>query len=244
MLLLLLTGAYYGFHLSGWWIVLLFLIHSVLLILGAIYIRWNFYLKSFAKGVDNYNQLALTFDDGPNTETAAILDILKKHNIPAAFFAIGKNASTQPELVKRWHEEGHITGNHTFYHGIHFDWKSAKKMEEEICQTNKTIESIIGKQPRFFRPPYGVTNPNLAKAIRLTNMYSIAWNIRSFDTSANSAEQLLHRILKKLQSGDIILLHDSVPHTREILTELIIQSQQKGFTFVRLDKMLALDAYA
>ena len=75
-------------------------------------------------------------------------------------------------------------------------------------------------------------------------MHSIAWNIRSFDTTAKEPAQLLARILDQLTGGDIILLHDSMPLTREILTELIVRARQKGFTFVALDKMLDLNAYA
>ena len=74
-------------------------------------------------------------------------------------------------------------------------------------------------------------------------MVSVAWNIRSFDTTAKDSERLLARILDRLKGGDIILLHDSMPVTREILTELILRAREKGFTFVRLDQMLGTDAY-
>lgn len=223
--------------------VVLVLLHAVPLVLGAIYIRWNFYLKSYHQGV-NKQWIALTFDDGPAAETEAILDILQAQQVPAAFFSIGKNAAANTALVRRWHEDGHLVGNHSYDHGFHFDWQSAKAMLAEMNRTNDLIESITGKRPSFFRPPYGVTNPNLAKAVRLSGMHSIGWSIRSFDTTAKDPEALLQRILSQLTGGDIILLHDSMPITREILTELIIRARQKGFTFVRLDKMLGLDAYA
>ncbi|HRO41493.1 MAG TPA: polysaccharide deacetylase family protein [Flavipsychrobacter sp.] len=241
--LIVLVWLYQNIQVSGWWFLALFLVYSSALVLGAIYIRWNFYLKSFDKG-ENKNWIALTFDDGPAGKTAAILDILKNENVPATFFCIGKNVSDNSELVKRWDDEGHLIGNHSFNHGFNFDWQSAKQMAEEIEQTNATIRSIIGKSPAFFRPPYGVTNPNVAKAVKLTQVHSIAWNVRSFDTTAKNPDQLLARILNQLRGGDIILLHDSMPITCEILTELIHKARQKGFTFVRVDKMLGLDAYA
>ena len=75
-------------------------------------------------------------------------------------------------------------------------------------------------------------------------MVSIGWNIRSFDTTAKDPQQLLQRILGKLQGGDVILLHDSMEITHQILTQLIHQARQKGFTFVRLDQLLQIDAYA
>jgi peptidoglycan/xylan/chitin deacetylase (PgdA/CDA1 family) len=228
---------------SWWWILLVVVVYLHLLILGAIYIRWNFYLKSLCKG-KNKQWICLSFDDGPATQTAAILDILKLHNVPAVFFTIGKNAVSHPELVKRWDEEGHIIGNHSYSHGFNFDWQSSKKMCEEIEETNGVIRDITGKKPLLFRPPYGVTNPNLSRAVRQTKMHSIAWSVRSFDTSAKDPQQLLARILNQLQGGDIILMHDSMPITKEILTELIIRTRENGFTFVPLDQMLDINAYA
>jgi len=228
---------------SWWWIVATIIIYVHTLILGAIYIRWNFYLYSFDRGTDR-RYIALTFDDGPAAMTGDILDILKEKGVEAAFFSIGKHAAQQPEIVRRWVEEGHIVGNHSYFHSFHFDWQSAAKMTEELEQTNALVASVTGKRPHLFRPPYGVTNPNLAKAVARTGMVSIGWNVRSFDTTAKDGEQLLARILNKLEGGDIILLHDSMPVTCEILTELIDSARQKGFTFVRLDKMLGIDAYA
>lgn len=226
-----------------WWILVLVLVYVHALVLGSIYINANFYVQSLNKGKDN-KLVALTFDDGPAAETNAILDILKEQNVQAAFFTIGKKSTANPELVKRWHNEGHVIGNHSYNHGFNFDWQSARTMGAEIEQTNSIIHSLIGKKPKLFRPPYGVTNPNLAKAIKQAGMFSIGWSIRSFDTKANDPEKLLERIINKLKGGDIILLHDSMPITREILTELIVRTRKKGFTFARVDKLLEIEAYA
>jgi len=243
VLLLLLLWAYFEELLSGWWFLAWFLAYTFPLVLGAIFIQWNFYLKSYNRSAPS-KLLALTFDDGPAKETAAILDILKNEKISAAFFCIGKHAAQHPGLVKRWHAEGHLTANHSYHHGFNFDWQSASKMADEIEETNRLLKEITGQKPKLFRPPYGVTNPNLARAVRITGMQSVGWNIRSFDTTANDPQQLLARILNKLQGGDIILLHDSMEITREILTQLIHSAQQKGFTFVRVDKMPGLNASA
>lgn len=243
ILLIAFDIAYFTRGISFWWAAALLLIYIHLLVLGAIYIQWNFYIKSYNRG-DKPKLVALTFDDGPGQETAAILDILKKHEVQAAFFSIGKNAAVQPELVKRWHDEGHVTGNHSYDHGFNFDWQSSRKMAAEIKKTNETIKAITGQVPRLFRPPYGVTNPNLARAVKRLDMASIGWNVRSFDTTAKDPQQLLERILGKLKGGDIILLHDSMSVTREILTELIVLTRQKGFTFARIDQLLDIEAYA
>lgn len=243
--ILLLIGLDYGYffgNISWGWIVVVLVVYLHLLVFGSIYIRWNFYLRSYNKGKDK-RYIALTFDDGPGAETAAILDILKQQKVEAAFFSIGKNAAANQQLVKRWYEEGHLIGNHSYNHGFNFDWQSAKKMQAEITQTNTCIASVIGRQPKLFRPPYGVTNPNLAKAVQRSGMHSIGWNVRSFDTKAKDENALLKRILDRLEGGDIILLHDSMAITRRILTTLITEARKKGFTFVRVDKMLEIEGY-
>lgn len=218
------------------------IVYVHILVLGAIFIQWNFYTKSFNKG-KNKQLIALTFDDGPASETARILDVLKVQGVQATFFSIGKRAESNIEMVKRWDAEGHLVGNHSFSHGFNFDWLPSSKMSAEIEKTNEVIRRSIGKTPKLFRPPYGVTNPNLAKAIRRTGMYSIGWNVRSFDTKAKDPQALLNSILTKLRGGDIILLHDSMPVTADILTDLIVQARQKGYTFAPLDKLLDITPY-
>lgn len=234
-------------YLSGaidwWWLLIPVVIYIHLLVFGAIYIQWNFYVKSYNKGVQS-KQVALTFDDGPAQYTSVILDVLKKEGVQAAFFSIGKNAVANPEMVKRWHADGHLIGNHSYDHGFNFDWKTSKAMQEEINKTNNAIMQIAGVTPKLFRPPYGVTNPNLAKAITRSGMYSIGWNVRSFDTTAKNKADLEARILNRLKGGDIVLLHDSQLITAEILTDLIRKAREKGFTFVRVDKLLDLKPYA
>jgi peptidoglycan-N-acetylglucosamine deacetylase len=227
--------AYFMHGASFWWLAGVIVAYINILVLGTIFIRWNFYIPSLNKS-GNKQLVALSFDDGPAKETAAILDVLKAEGVPATFFSIGKNAVAHPDLVKRWDEEGHVVGNHSYHHGFNFDWRSAKAMAMEIEETNTAIKKIIGKTPKLFRPPYGVTNPNLAKAVKRTGMHSIGWSVRSFDTAAKDK--------LKVEGGDIILLHDSMPITREILTSLISRLREKGFTFARLDKMLEIDAYA
>ena len=246
MLVLCLLGID-ALYLSGaidwWWLLIPVVIYIHLLVFGAIYIQWNFYVKSYNKGVQS-KQIALTFDDGPAQYTGVILDVLKNEGVHAAFFSIGKNAAANPEMVKRWHADGHLIGNHSYDHGFNFDWKSSKAMQEEINKTNEAIRQIAGVTPKLFRPPYGVTNPNLARAITRSGMHSIGWNVRSFDTTAKNKADLEARILNSLKGGDIVLLHDSQQITAEILTDLIRKAREKGFTFVRVDKLLDLRPYA
>ena len=231
-------------YLSWWWMAVIAAIFLITLLLGAFFIRWNFFIASLNHGDRHGRQIALSFDDGPAAHTGEILDVLRREDIAAAFFSIGKHAAADPELVRRWHQDGHIIGNHSYDHSYHFDWKDRNAMAAEIRLTNKTIHEIIGKSPRLFRPPYGVTNPALSQAVSLTGMTSIGWSLRSFDTRAKDADKLLHRVVSRVKGGDIILLHDSTALTADILTALIHACREKGFTFVRLDKLLHIDAYS
>ena len=130
-------------------------------------IHSDFYLKSICKGNRDKREVALTFDDGPDAQvTPMILDVLKEHNIKATFFIIGSKAEMNPELLKRIDKEGHIIGGHSYSHHFFFDFFSSSKMIREMKKTENMIHSIIGKKICLFRPPYGVTNPPLAKSIQ------------------------------------------------------------------------------
>ena len=230
---------------AGLWLnggLLVLLLHAN--VLGAIFIRWNYFLKAIHHGPCHVREVCLTFDDGPAKHTDAILDVLWAEGVPAAFFLIGKNVKAHPELVRRMVDDGHTVGNHSMEHGFHFDWKSAKGMFQEMMDCNLAIAEASGVRPRFFRPPYGVTNPNLARAVALSGIDAIGWSLRSFDTKAKSPQALLDKLLRQLKGGDIILLHDSVTATAEILTTFIQEARARGFIFVALPDLIDREPYA
>ncbi|WP_299251396.1 polysaccharide deacetylase family protein [uncultured Cytophaga sp.] len=176
--------------------------------------------------------LILTFDDGPDPDhTPEILDILKLHQAQAVFFCIGKNIQTFPEIVKRIVAEGHIVANHSFHHSNFIGSYSTQKVVTEIQLTENAIIDCIGESLQLYRPPVGVTNPNIAKAIKKLNMTVLGWSVRSFDTVSSDKNELLRRITSTLKNGDIILLHDTKPVTKDILADFLLYSTNKGFTF-------------
>jgi peptidoglycan/xylan/chitin deacetylase (PgdA/CDA1 family) len=223
-------------HYAAWWLLAWFTAFTGILALGSIFIQWNFYLPSVNQlNFDLKNKtVALTFDDGPTDTTEQILAILQKENVQATFFLIGKNIDGKEHVVRRMYAEGHAIGNHSFNHGFNFDWQSAASMAKEIQQTNKAIEAITHANTTIFRPPYGVTNPNVARAVKRCAVQSIGWNIRSMDTIAKSEEELLQNILKQLKPNAIILLHDRCPITLKILPRLICEIKKQGYVFATL----------
>jgi len=228
---------------SWWWLFLFCLISSVPLVLGAIYIQQNFFIESINSLHDSTlphkkdTDIVLTFDDGIHPiHTPKVLDILQAHGVKAMFFIIGKNINQHAAILKRIADDGHTIGNHSFTHGIWFDMKSTAGMVAELNQMNEAVVDILGKEytPVYFRPPYGVTNPNLANAIKRTGMTSVGWNLRSMDTVAKSKMQLLDKLKKMTGKGSIVLLHDRCAITVDTLTDYIVFCKQQGFTFTTL----------
>lgn len=229
-----------------WWAYILpLLAWSGVLAYGAMRMEARFFVPSICSGNPGRKAVALTFDDGPLPEhTPAILDILAKAGVPAAFFCIGKNAAAHPDLLVRIHEAGHMVGNHSYSHHFWFDLFGSTRMLTDMHQADDAVEAAIDQRPRLFRPPYGVTNPNLARAISRGEYVSVGWNIRSLDTVAKEENELKQRILDQLKPGAIVLLHDTCAITAQILPALIVEISARGYVIERLDKMINEAPYA
>lgn len=222
----------------------LILIYMAVLFYGSYFIQSNFYIKAVCKGDKSSKRIAITFDDGPMKEfTPRLLDLLKNENVPASFFLIGKNISGNEDLVKRMVSEGHSIGNHSYSHTYWFSLNNAKTITEDLKKCDEEIFKAIGEKPKMFRPPYGVTNPMVAKAVKNGNYDCIGWSIRTYDTNARRADLLLQKSLKNLSNGDVILFHDWGKHTIGILSDFIKEARSHGFEFVRVDELLSIKAY-
>ena len=231
-------------ELTYWSIVVAVFLYLLVVFYGCYFINSNFFIKTVCKANTNKKEIALSFDDGPVQQyTPEVLQVLKQHNIKAAFFCIGNRISNNEELLKQLHEEGHIIGNHSFTHSAWFDLFSHKRMSEELEMTDNAIKKITGCRPRFFRPPYGVINPSVKKAIIKGNYIPLGWSMRSYDTVIKNEQKLFKRITRSVKPGDIFLFHDTSKTTLNILPIFIQHLQQKGFSIVRLDKLLDIDAY-
>jgi peptidoglycan-N-acetylglucosamine deacetylase len=225
----------------GW----LLIVYLAVLFCGSYFIRWGFFIKSICFHKTSEKYLALSFDDGPDAKnTSRILDILKEKNTEAAFFCIGKKIEGQELLLKRMVREGHVIGNHSYSHHPLFDLFSSRKMLAELNATNQSVKNATGYLPRYFRPPYGVTNPNLKKAVFRGGFISIGWSIRSYDTTIRDQKRLLSRINRSLKPGTIIVFHDTSETMLAILPTLLNSIQLAGYKPLRLDKMINLKPYA
>ena len=228
---------------KGIFFILLSILFIVYLVLCSANICSQAYIKTLCKGNTKEKKIAISFDDGPNTEiTPKVLDILDKYNAKAGFFCIGKHVESNTDLLRLMDQKGHVIGNHTFSHHRWFDLFSSKKMKTEIEKTNKLIEKAIGKKTKLFRPPYGITNPNLRKAIAGLNFHTIGWSVRSLDT-VKTVEQTFNKVTKDLSPGDIVLFHDNREHITDILELFLEYTQKNNFEIVSPDQILDIEAY-
>lgn len=238
----------YSFVVMFYWpsFVYLLLVWLTITTIGSFNIQCNYHLNSLNNNSSiKKNYITITFDDGPNPiHTPKILDLLNKHQAKATFFCIGKQIEKNPDLIKKILKQGHEIGNHSYTHANTFGFFNAYKIIDEVQKTNQIIKQLTGLKPKFFRPPFGVTNPNLKKALNSTNMQCIGWNKRSLDTTRLSKKQILKRITNKLQKGDIILLHDTSEKTASILEQLLLKVEEKKLQSVTIGQLFQLKAYA
>lgn len=242
VILLLVLGFYVS--VKWWYFLILFGIRFIIVLAGSSLIHLNFHLKAYCQNPLEKNKIiALSFDDGPNPITLQILALLKKHNAKATFFCIGKNIENYPEILKQTVEEGHTIGNHSYSHSHFFDFYRKDQIVQELNDTDAIIEKVIGKKSTFFRPPYGVTNPSIGKALAVTKHHVIGWNIRSMDGMIKNEKIIFNRIQKRISSGSIVLLHDTSTNTVSVLEQLLLFLQKNNYKVVPLEELLNLKAY-
>lgn len=204
------------------------LIYLSVCVIGSMRIQWNIFLKSTNK-LSTDKSILLTFDDGPDeARTPIILEILKKYNAKAVFFCIGTKMEKHPELVRLIHSQGHIVANHTWSHSYHNGFLSTSAVKEELRKTEEIIESLLGYSSKWFRPPFGVTNPNIADAVNALGLKSMGWSRRSLDTTTKATEKVLSHVLPP-QDGDIVLFHDTQNVTAQVLDRYLSEVVKKGF---------------
>ncbi len=213
-------------------------------VFGVFDIRLNYFLKALHRGNHHSEKIiSLTFDDGPTEFTPRILAILAKHQAKATFFCIGKQIEKNTDVLQQIHHSGHIIGNHTYNHSTQNGFYSTGKIIEEIVSTNRIIVKMTQVRTKIFRPPFGVTNPHIAKALTKTRHHIIGWSIRSLDTVIEDEKQLLNRITRQLKPGAIILMHDTSDKTANVLEQLFIFLQKEKYKVVPLNELLKIDVY-
>lgn len=197
-------------------------------------------------GSPERNQVALTFDDGPDIRfTPQVLDVLAKHDVKATFFLIGARAKEHQEQVRRIDEEGHAIGNHTYWHP-NLPKEELDRLHWELMQTEQVIEDIVGFKPRLFRSPYGALNEDIVKMLEGKNNTVIGWNVDSLDWKQLEAEVISDNVLSNVGLGSIILMHDGGDWTMDLsgtvqaLDTIITKLKEDGTEFVTVPELIGV----
>lgn len=182
--------------------------------------------------------IALTFDDGPHPQyTPRILSILKEHNVRATFFVVGKMAEKYPDLLRQQAEAGHSIGNHTYHH-VNLTRIPAADVAAEIKACGEVIQSITGKTPHLFRPPGGDYDRNVAEVAEALGYWIVLWTDDPGDYAKPPEKELRQKLFSRLGNGGIILLHDGIAETLDLLPDLIGYLKSHGYELVTIDDML------
>lgn len=194
-------------------------------------IRLGAYVRCLCRNRAAGAVVALTFDDGPDPEwTPRVLDVLHEHGVRATFFLVGGKAGQYPEIVRRIVAEGHDIGIHTWEHSPGFPIQGSGTMAADILRCRASLKDISGVETDLFRPPFGVTNPMVACAVKRTESRCVGWSIRSLDTLGHrSREAVARRIRRRLGNGKVLLLHDDRPGADRLLAQVLRDLERYGY---------------
>lgn len=194
------------------------------------------------RGTASRRCVALTFDDGPDANsTPPLLELLRETNAKAAFFCVGKRVEANPQLAARIVREGHLLENHSYAHSNLTNFFSTARLQGELMRAQAVVQKATGLSPRLFRPPMGLSNPRVFRAARALGLTVVGWTARGLDTRLKEPARIVSRIVRRLEPGAIILLHDgNIPADRLVATvkSLLDTLRALGYELVRLDELL------
>ena len=183
--------------------------------------------------------LYLTFDEGyENGYTAKILDVLKKTEVPAAFFVTGPYIKNEPELIKRMVSEGHIVGNHTINHPSMPNVLDIEKLKNEIVGLSESFTELTGEKMSFFRPPMGEYSERTLSLTQDLGLTSVFWSFayKDWDVKNQKGEDFAYKQIREgVHDGAILLLHAVSEDNANVLERVINDLKQKGYRFKSLE---------
>ena len=189
--------------------------------------------------------LYLTFDCGyENGCTEPILDALKKHNAPAAFFVVGHMLESAPDIVRGMAAEGHIVGNHTYHHPDMSAISDPAAFQKELEELETRYRETVGEEmPRYYRPPQGKYSVENLKQAQALGYRTVLWSLAYVDWYTDdqpTAETAFSKLLPRVHDGAVVLLHSTSTTNAEILDELLTRWEEMGYTFASLDQLPAV----
>jgi peptidoglycan-N-acetylmuramic acid deacetylase len=188
--------------------------------------------------------LYLTFDSGyENGCTAQILDVLKKHEVKAAFFLVGNYMEKNADLVRRMVDEGHIVGNHTMHHPDMSKLTDKAAFQKELTDLEDLFRTVTGKElPKFYRPPQGLYSAENLKMAQEMGYKTVFWSLAYVDWNNDSqptADYAFSKLLPRIHNGAVVLLHSTSQTNAEILDELLTKWKDQGYHFESIEKLFS-----
>ena len=186
----------------------------------------------------------LTFDAGyENGCTAKILDTLKEHNVPAAFFLVGNYIEQNADLVRRMAEEGHIVGNHTMHHYDMSKISDKADFEKELTDLENLFKETTGKElPKYYRPPQGIYSEENLQMAKELGYKTVFWSLAYVDWQNDAQptkEQAFSKLIPRIHPGAVVLLHSTSQTNAEILDELLTKWKEMGYTFGSIGDLIS-----
>ena len=188
--------------------------------------------------------LYLTFDAGyENGCTAEILDVLKDHQIPAAFFLVGNYMERNADLVRRMVGEGHIVGNHTMHHDDMSKISDRATFQKELTDLEDLFRETTGKDlPKYYRPPQGIYSEDNLKLAQEMGYKTVFWSLAYVDWNNDAQptkEEAFSKLLPRVHNGAVVLLHSTSRTNADILDELLTKWEEMGYRFGSLEELVS-----
>ncbi len=189
----------------------------------------------------------LTFDAGyENGCTEKILDVLQKHDVPAAFFLVGNYLEQNPDLVKRMVAEGHTVGNHTYHHYDMSKLKDLESFRKELESLEELYEELIGEEmPKYYRPPQGIYSEENLRMAKELGYKTVFWSLAYVDwlnDDQPTSEQAFSKLIPRIHDGAVVLLHSTSQTNAAILDDLLTRWEELGYRFAPISALFAESA--
>ncbi len=194
--------------------------------------------RSLSLSPGGLKEIALTFDDGPVPgATPKILEVLNKAGVRATFFVVGKMVEKYPSLLDQICKEGHEVGGDTYSHPD-LTKLSREDIRKELDNTRILIKKATGKDTYLFRPPGGRYDNKVIVTTTLTGYRMILWTDYPEDYGCSSSRLIYEKAISKVEDEGIILLHNGLDATMEVLPEIISDLKKEGYTFVTISELM------
>jgi peptidoglycan/xylan/chitin deacetylase (PgdA/CDA1 family) len=200
-------------------------------------------------GPTDSNEVALTFDDGPNVSaTLRIMKILDDAGVKGTFFEVGRAIDAEPQITRALYDHGQLLGNHSYEHD---GWRWLDPRYPELERTQKAFRRAIGTCPAYYRPPHGDRTPFVAHVVNDHHMRIVMWNVSAGDWAEKSARTIARKVVQRARPGSIILLHDGLDGHPSVDRTVLVRAlplildglRAKHLRAVGLDQLIGGPAY-